>query len=109
MVEKPDNIKLTTTDFKTPAQRAAARDIILCWPTIKTFSEISRRSGWSEPQLRNVFKTYFEAAESAAEAAQPEEADILDELSGTGRADSESYREGYRDGYRDGRADAQES
>ena len=109
MSSKPDNIQLVTQDFNTPAQRAAARDIILCWPSIKNFAEISKRTGWSEPHLRAVFDEYFEGAESASEASRPEEADIIDKLPETGYTDSESYREGFRDGYRDGFAHGQES
>lgn len=105
-MEKPDYLRLVTDEFKTPAQRAAARDILLLWPTIKNFAEMSRRSKWSEPHLRSVYKEYFEAAESEGKASSPAEADIVDAESDVGIDDTEAYKAGYRDGYRDGVEDS---
>lgn len=107
MASKPDRLRLVTSDFKTPAQRAAARELLLLWPTIKNFAEISRRTGWSEPHLRAVYDRYFEGAESADEASKASEADVIEHnnpYEGT-----EAYREGYRDGYQDGLEDAEDS
>lgn len=106
MPDKPDNIRLVTDDFKTPAKRAAARDILLLWPRIKNFEELSRRTGWSPPHLREVFDTHFEGVEDPDDASNPIEADVVDSIAETGLTDQEVYREGYRDGYRDGQADA---
>lgn len=108
MPSKPDNLELVTTDFKTPAQRAAARELLLLWPTVKNFAEISRRTGWSEPHLRAVFEDYFKPAESADEASQPSEADVVN-MDADPRKNAQAYRKGYRDGYRDGLEDADES
>ncbi len=67
--QKPDSIQpiggsIEETDFDTAGEEAAAKDIVELYPRTHNLREIADRTSWSHSHIRNVFRAYFEPAES---------------------------------------------
>lgn len=83
--QKPDSIQpiggsIEGTEFGTAGEEAAAKDIVEIYPRTHNLQEIADRTSWSHSHIRNVFREYFEPAES--DLSDHEEL-VLDEIRDT--------------------------